>query len=102
MASELSRGKAALAWCTEETKHTVMDTDLAEAFANILDEEKKNMETQETKSLRFRVNIKETAKKEKYWEFTVDGTGCTDDEVLEKCDGLQKKLEMRYPASEVR
>lgn len=52
------------------------------------------------KSLRFRINIKETAKKDKYWEFTVDGTGYTDDEILEKSDALQKKLEARYPASD--
>ena len=30
------RGLAAQAWCTKENENTVMDTDLAEAFAHIL------------------------------------------------------------------
>ena len=38
MASKLAREKVALAWCTEATKHKVMDPELAEAFAEILDE----------------------------------------------------------------
>lgn len=38
MATELSRGKAAQAWCTPKTEKKVMDVELAEAFANILDE----------------------------------------------------------------
>jgi len=37
MATELSRGKAAQAWCAPETSHLVMIPELAEAFANILD-----------------------------------------------------------------
>jgi hypothetical protein len=37
MASELSRQKAAQAWATEKTSHIEMDSDLAEAFADILD-----------------------------------------------------------------
>jgi len=35
---ELCRGKAAQAWCTEKNKHKEMDSDLAEAFAEILQE----------------------------------------------------------------
>jgi hypothetical protein len=31
-----ARQRAAQAWCCEKTKHLVMDTDLAESFANIL------------------------------------------------------------------
>lgn len=31
-----AREQAAQAWCAETTKHKVMDTDLAEAFAEIL------------------------------------------------------------------
>lgn len=38
MASQLSREKAAQAWCTPKTEKKVMDTELAEAFADILDE----------------------------------------------------------------
>lgn len=38
MASSLSRERAAQAWCTPETEKKVMDVELAEAFANILDE----------------------------------------------------------------
>ena len=36
--TNLSLQKAAQAWCKETTKHKVMDPDLAEAFAEILDE----------------------------------------------------------------
>lgn len=35
--SSLARQKAAQAWCTETTQHKEMDTDLAEAFAVILE-----------------------------------------------------------------
>ena len=38
MATNLSREKAAQAWCTKKTSNKIMDTDLAEAFADILDE----------------------------------------------------------------
>ena len=38
MASELARQKAAQAWCTPETSKIVMMPELAEAFANILDD----------------------------------------------------------------
>ena len=41
MASKQAREKAAQAWCTPETKDKVMDPDLAEAFANIIDDVKK-------------------------------------------------------------
>ncbi|GAG88318.1 unnamed protein product [marine sediment metagenome] len=36
--SELSRQKAAQAWCTPETSGITMIPELAEAFANILDD----------------------------------------------------------------
>lgn len=49
------------------------------------------------KSLRYRVNVKETAKHEQYWDCTVDGEGYEMDEVLAKSDELVKKLESRYP-----
>ena len=38
MPSQLSREKAAQAWCTEKTNKIEMDIDLAEAFAEILDD----------------------------------------------------------------
>jgi len=38
MATELSRGKAAQAWCKPTTSGKVMDVELCEAFAEILDE----------------------------------------------------------------
>ena len=38
MATRLAREKAAQAWCKETTKHKEMDAELAEAFAEILDE----------------------------------------------------------------
>jgi hypothetical protein len=37
MASETARMAAARAWCNDTTKSKVMDPDLAEAFAEILD-----------------------------------------------------------------
>ena len=39
MASEKALQRAAQAWCTETTKKKTMDPVLAEAIANILDEE---------------------------------------------------------------
>ena len=38
MVTSLARERAAQAWCKETTKHKEMDVDLAEAFAEILDE----------------------------------------------------------------
>ena len=38
MTTNLAREKAAQAWCKDTTKHKEMDVDLAEAFAEILDE----------------------------------------------------------------
>ena len=38
MATNLALKKAAQAWCKETTKHKEMDSELAEAFAEILDE----------------------------------------------------------------
>ena len=38
MATQLSREKAAEAWCKPTTSNKEMDADLAEAFAEILDE----------------------------------------------------------------
>ncbi len=49
------------------------------------------------KSLRYRVNVKETAKREKYWECTVDGTEFTMEEVLAESDKLVVELDKRYP-----
>ena len=38
MASELSRQRAAQAWCKQNTSGKEMDSDLAEAFADIIEE----------------------------------------------------------------
>jgi hypothetical protein len=38
MATQLSLEKAAQAWCKEKTSNKEMDSDLAEAFAEVLDE----------------------------------------------------------------
>ena len=38
MATNLALQKAAQAWCKETTSHKEMDVELAEAFADILDE----------------------------------------------------------------
>lgn len=38
MPAELAREKAAQAWCKEKTKTKIMDAELAEVFAEILEE----------------------------------------------------------------
>ena len=38
MATELARQRAAQVWCKETTSSKVMDVELAEAFAEIIDE----------------------------------------------------------------
>lgn len=38
MSTQFARKKAAQAWCKEKTKHLTMQPELAEAFADILDE----------------------------------------------------------------
>lgn len=43
MASEKSRELAAQVWCRPEASHVVMDCELAEAFANTLDELKERV-----------------------------------------------------------
>ncbi len=53
------------------------------------------------KALRYRVNIKQTAKREEYFDFTVDGLGFTMEEVLAESDRLTQELRKRYPAPEV-
>ena len=53
------------------------------------------------KSLRYRVNVKETSKHEKYWDCTVDGIEYDMDEVLKRSDELVTALEKRYPAPAV-
>ncbi len=50
------------------------------------------------KSFRYRINIKETAKHEKYWECTVDATGWNMEVVLAESDSLVAQLQLRYPA----
>ena len=54
---------------------------------------------EETKSLRYRINIKETAKHEKYWDCTVDGTGYNKEKILAESDLMVAELEKRYPFS---
>ena len=51
----------------------------------------------EEKSVRYRINIKETAKKDKYWECTVDLTGYEINDVLKASDLLVAELDKRYP-----
>jgi len=54
----------------------------------------------EEKSLRYRVNVKETAKHEPYWDCTVDGEGFTEEEILAFSDSLVAQLKARYPIEE--
>ncbi len=52
---------------------------------------------EESKSLRFRVNVSTSVKGVKTWDCTVDGEGYTQEEILEESDRLVEKLEKRYP-----
>ena len=51
------------------------------------------------KQLRFRVNVSTTSKGAKSFDCTVEGTGYSMDEILEKSDLLVANLEARYPVS---
>lgn len=48
------------------------------------------------RSLRYRVNVKQSTKGVLSFECTVDGQGYTQEEILEKSDLLVKALEERY------
>jgi len=52
-------------------------------------------------SLRFRVNVSTSVKGVKTWDCTVDGENIPMDSILEMSDELVKKLENKYPISEV-
>ncbi len=51
----------------------------------------------EEKSLRYRVNISRGMKGAVSFEAAVDGTGYTQEQVLEASDRLVAQLEQRYP-----
>ena len=53
--------------------------------------------TEIEKSLRHRVNVTTSVKGVKTWDCTVDGTGYTQEQVLEASDRLVAQLEQRYP-----
>ena len=53
------------------------------------------------KSIRYRVNISRGMKGGTSFEATVDMTGYSIEEVLEKSDELVERLERRYPITEV-
>lgn len=48
------------------------------------------------KSIRYRINIKETAKHERYFDCTVDMLNASMDEVLIESDKLVAELSKRY------
>ena len=52
---------------------------------------------EETKSLRYRINISRGAKGGTSFECTVEGTGYTQQDILAKSDLLVRELELRYP-----
>ncbi len=53
---------------------------------------------EETKSLRYRINVSTSVKGIKTFECTVDGENFTMDEVLAESDKLVAELMKRYPA----
>jgi hypothetical protein len=52
---------------------------------------------EETKSMRYRVNISTSVKGIKTYDCTVDGQGFTMEEVLERSDRLVAEMDKRYP-----
>ena len=52
---------------------------------------------EQEKSIRYRVNLSTSVKGVKTYDCTVDITGGTEEEVLERSDSLVKKLDERYP-----
>ena len=54
-------------------------------------------ENEVTQSLRYRINVSTSVKGVKTWDCTVDGTGYTQEQVLEASDRLVAQLEQRYP-----
>lgn len=55
------------------------------------------METQETKSKRYRINISTSVKGVKTYECTVDMDGYSMEEILAESDKLVAELDTRYP-----
>ena len=58
-------------------------------------------ENENTKSIRYRINISTSVKGIKTFECTVDMTGYDMANVLEASDLLVRRLDERYPAPEV-
>ncbi len=56
---------------------------------------------EQTKSLRYRVNVATSVKGIKTFECTVDAENFTMDEVLAESDKLVSELTNRYPAPEI-
>ena len=56
---------------------------------------------EQTKSLRYRVNIAVSVKGVKTWECTCDGEGYSQEEILAESDKLVSELTDRYPAPEI-
>ena len=56
---------------------------------------------EQTKSLRYRVNVSTSVKGIKTFECTVDAENFTMDEVLAESDKLVSELTNRYPAPEI-
>jgi hypothetical protein len=52
----------------------------------------------EEQSLRYRINITKGMKGTKSFDVTVDGTGYTEEEILEKSKSIVAKLDAEYPA----
>ncbi len=50
------------------------------------------------KHVRYRVNVSTSTKGQKTYDCTVETTGFTMDEALQKSDELVRQLDQRYPA----
>jgi hypothetical protein len=53
----------------------------------------------EEKTIRRRVNVTISTKGVITWDCTIEGTGCTQEEVLTESDALVAELKNRYPVT---
>ena len=54
--------------------------------------------SEDSRSLRYRVNVSTTSKGVKTWDCTVEGTGWDMGDILDLSDLLVRELQERYPA----
>ena len=56
--------------------------------------------TEQARSIRRRVNVKNSTRGVRTWDITVDGVEYTREEILAESDALVQAMEARYPAAD--